>query len=392
MAKKEIGVDIDLSGNQLVNTRAENLNASPTPALVGRLLFNTTTGQLCIDTGSAIYALPTQSVGVLAANRISITDSGGLVTTDPNFTWNSAIQSLSVTSQQISPGVGTAWVTLQNAATGNPLHTIQIYSNGVIGIGSPAGVGDKLVINGKTRVLSGNFQVDVGNAIIGSSASPQAKLDLIGGDSTRPALYLQPQVQYSGTTIEGAVCNDSAKKALSEQQLIGNKILSGILLVSTTDSNTVTNTIVETIFTGTGYQFNIPANSLSIGKVLKYTLRGRYGTGNPAPNITFRTKLGAANVSVSPAFSLSATQTNQGFEVEMNIIPITLGITGTAKVLMSIRFTNGTGGSKNIIVPNVTNKTINTTIANNINFSFQWSAANALHTSTIEQSTLEILN
>lgn len=392
MAKKEIGVDIDLSGNQLVNTRAENLNASPTPALVGRLLFNTTTGQLCIDTGSAIYALPTQSVGVLAANRISITDSGGLVTTDPNFTWNSAIQSLSVTSQQISPGVGTAWVTLQNAATGNPLHTIQIYSNGVIGIGSPAGVGDKLVINGKTRVLSGNFQVDVGNAIIGSSASPQAKLDLIGGDSTRPALYLQPQVQYSGTTIEGAVCNDSAKKALSEQQLIGNKILSGILLVSTTDSNTVTNTIVETIFTGTGYQFNIPANSLSIGKVLKYTLRGRYGTGNPAPNITFRTKLGAANVSVSPAFSLSATQTNQGFEVEMNIIPITLGITGTAKVLMSIRFTNRTGGSQNIIVPNVTNKTINTTIANNINFSFQWSAANALHTSTIEQSTLEILN
>lgn len=52
-------VNIDLSGNQLLNTRLENLGASPvsSPAMVGRLIYNTTTNLIQYDTGTVIQTL-----------------------------------------------------------------------------------------------------------------------------------------------------------------------------------------------------------------------------------------------------------------------------------------------------------------------------------------------
>lgn len=46
--------DIDLSGNQLIDARVENLSSDPTAGNAGRVFFNTTSGEMKYDTGSAI--------------------------------------------------------------------------------------------------------------------------------------------------------------------------------------------------------------------------------------------------------------------------------------------------------------------------------------------------
>lgn len=56
MSKIQLGVDIDLDDNQLLNTRVENGNLSPasSPTKEGRLFFNTATKKLQYDDGTVI--------------------------------------------------------------------------------------------------------------------------------------------------------------------------------------------------------------------------------------------------------------------------------------------------------------------------------------------------
>jgi hypothetical protein len=49
--------NINLNGNQLIAARVENLSADPAPGSIGRLIWNTTTSALKVDTGAVLQAI-----------------------------------------------------------------------------------------------------------------------------------------------------------------------------------------------------------------------------------------------------------------------------------------------------------------------------------------------
>lgn len=83
--------NIDLSGNQLLNARLENLGASPvsSPANVGRLIYNTNSNLVQFDTGTIILSLVNSNAiidpahgGTGVNNGVNtITIAGNLITT-----------------------------------------------------------------------------------------------------------------------------------------------------------------------------------------------------------------------------------------------------------------------------------------------------------------------
>ncbi len=60
MAKK-FGTPIDMNGNQIIKLKAENLASDPTAGSSGRLFWNTSDGDVKVDTGAAIRALVTKT-------------------------------------------------------------------------------------------------------------------------------------------------------------------------------------------------------------------------------------------------------------------------------------------------------------------------------------------
>lgn len=241
-------------------------------------------------------------------------------------------------------------------------------------------------------IFVNGIQVSTGDLAVGN-LTPIARANFFGGSAAKALLYFEPQPTYTGAIYEGLVWNDSSKKSIVEQQLIGNKILSGTLINSIVDSNTNFNNNGLTLFTGVGYQYTIPANSLVVGKKLVYTLKGRYGTTAIGPTLRLRSFLNASTISDTQNTTLSPSQNNQGFEIVIEITVITLGITGTIKVNGNFKYTTSTGTIIEKSISNVTNKTINTTVSNLLNFASKWSGpTNIANTITGEMATLEVKN
>lgn len=94
MGSQQIGVDIDLDNNQMINTRVENLSATPSfsASKVGRILYQTTLGMLQFDTGTAIKNVAEIPTG--SANRVAYYNVSGVPSVDANFVWDATNKSL----------------------------------------------------------------------------------------------------------------------------------------------------------------------------------------------------------------------------------------------------------------------------------------------------------
>lgn len=390
---KSVGVNIDLQGNEAKNTRVENLAVLPSanPLTIGRLMYDTVSQRVYIDTGTQLYSLSAQ-FGTLLANKVLVTDANGFVTTDPNFSWTTVGGTLVVKGGGTNPTDINITLTNTLAPVGN---TIYVMGNGSMGFGVVPFFSEKVNINGKLRLSQSSgvgaaLQIDVLNAIIGGTSSPVAKLDLMGGDASRPTLYLQPQTPYSGASTVGMAWNDNVKKSFIEQQQIGNKALVGFLSGATGDSNTVANTTVVTDITTNNYQYTLPANSLSVSKRLRINFRGRYGTTTPAPTISLAFRINGVTVQ-SFNFAGTNAQTNRGFKGSVTMRIDAIGVTGSYNSSIESIF-NTTTPTSGSVIPNITNKVIDTTIANLIGMAVQFSTANASNTITFEDITYEVLN
>jgi hypothetical protein len=391
---KEIGVNVDLSGNEAKNTRIENLAVIPAanPATIGRLMYDTVSKRVFIDTGTQVYSLSAQ-FGTLLANKVLVTDVNGFVSTDANFSWDTVNGQLVVKGGGTNPTDINITLTNSLAPVGN---TIYVMGNGAMGFGVTPGLTDKINVNGKLRLSQSSgvgaaLQIDVLNAIIGGTSIPVAKLDLMGGDASRPTLFLQPQTPYIGTLTEGMAWNDSVRKSLIEQQLIGNKVLSGFLGGSNGVSNTVGNTGVPTNITGTGYTYTIPANSLVVGKRLRVTFRGRYSTGAGSSEVNLRLQAGSNTVRLAN-MQFENNQTSRGFRGQADMVWTSLGISSTLNASLYIECESSTRVVKNAINPNISNFNYNTTIAQSINFNWAWVNPSASVSVTFEDVYFEILN
>lgn len=143
---------------------------------------------------------------------------------------------------------------------------------------------------------------------------------------------------------------------------------------SVTSTTTVANTTTET----TIYSEPISAGSLDVGEVIDILLNGFYSTANAADTFTLRFKIGATTVlSVT---STAKNVTNTPFEIDFRTTIRTIGAGGTCISYASVKLDNADASAAA-----TTTTAINTTNANTLTVTLQWSNALAANTLSLTQ-------
>lgn len=165
-------------------------------------------------------------------------------------------------------------------------------------------------------------------------------------------------------------------------------ITSGIFSFSQTADKTVTDTSSETTILGTGIgSLTLPANFFSIGKLLRFHIHG-YHSSVSDPNITIKVKLGATEL--MSATVASGNGTNDGFDIEGEIVCRTIGASGTVVAAGSYNELHSGGAS--VGTAKTTATTIDTTSALTFDVTIQWGVASASNSMTSQITILKSVN
>jgi hypothetical protein len=150
------------------------------------------------------------------------------------------------------------------------------------------------------------------------------------------------------------------------------------LFAQTANSTPITNTTVETSLINGGVgSLSVPANSFKVGDSFRVVIAGVLNVGN---NQTIRIKVkdGASILADSGAKTISnITADIFSFNVDFTIR--TLGGPGVATIvtLGTFHYTKTSNGvTEGFAFNNINNTTFNTTIANTLDITVQWGAAN----------------
>ena len=262
---------------------------------------------------------------------------------------------------------------------------IQSSSDAVIIDGA---LGITLFNGGSSNPVRSEPQIVVGSSVLNAL---NAWINARNGSVSRASLYVEPQVNYTGANQAGLLWNSSVSRSFIEQQVIGNKIISGVLGASTGSSNTVGNTGVPTNITGTGYTYTLPINSLVVGKRLRVTFRGRYSTGVGTPQVNIRLQAGSNTVKLVNV-QLQPSQTNRGFHGEAFMTFTVIGVGGRVNASINASFDSSNGILSGGINPNISYSNYNTTIAQSISFNWAWVNNTAQSSVTFEDVIFEVLN
>ncbi len=142
--------------------------------------------------------------------------------------------------------------------------------------------------------------------------------------------------------------------------------------------NTVTNTTVETSFTSI---HTIPANSLSVGQVIRLVATGRV-SAHMSISLTLKVKFGTTVLNTTNAITLTNGITNAGWRLFHDMIVISTGASGSVEST-GICFLPATISTS--ILTNAAPVTINTTNSTNLQISATWSSANVNNSITLRQ-------
>lgn len=153
----------------------------------------------------------------------------------------------------------------------------------------------------------------------------------------------------------------------------------GTLYTTTANSDTVTNTAVETSY---GQTYTIPANTLQDGDVLKFTVAGFVPSANANDTLNVKLKIGSTVIAATGAVNITA---NDAFEIEMSAVIRTDGASGfiTAGGFTSL----GVLGTATGLVARLAPTAINTTANQIIDVTATYNAAH-----TDNQSYMTILD
>ena len=157
------------------------------------------------------------------------------------------------------------------------------------------------------------------------------------------------------------------------------------LSVITAASSTITNTTTETAFSTT---FSIPANRLRVGSVLRLRARASVSSGNSTDTLTLRARLtnaAGALLGEGPAVDVTNGGGDVG-DIDLEMIVRTLGGGGTMVTSGKIGLltaVNSTGSAGAV--------TIDTTAANVLVITAQWSVASASNIVAMDGGSLQIV-
>lgn len=241
----------------------------------------------------------------------------------------------------------------------------------------------------KKLILGGGNSSEGVNWFIFNSASTD--IDIVVGstkvmtlDNDRIDVVAVPfnlNPQAAPTPVVGDMWYDSTKKHFRDHHDIAQVGRGGVVSVSTADSTEISNTTTETNFST---NFAIPANTLTVGTVIRLVAHGKYSTDAvTAGNVTVRVKLGSTTLNTMPATTLSAGTAEDGWKVETYFTVRTIGATGT--VISNTEFTLEGKTALAYDDANTGTITIDTTASQTLQISVQMSVADVDNKFTCQQ-------
>lgn len=153
--------------------------------------------------------------------------------------------------------------------------------------------------------------------------------------------------------------------------------------------NTVDNTTSETAFDS---DYEIGANQLQPGSVVRLKLYGVFSTDAVAPTIRIRVDLDSTTVLDSGAVTLTAGLTNEGWTLEGVLVCQTDGATGDIEAQGFVEFALSASDGQVVNLANTAPITIDTTTSQTLAVSVEWGAADTDNTITLREMTVDLID
>lgn len=159
---------------------------------------------------------------------------------------------------------------------------------------------------------------------------------------------------------------------------------SSLIYVNTSipGGNTVANTVTETAFTSA---YDIPANTLQVGSLLRIALFGVYGTDAVAPTLRLRIKLDSTTIIDTTAITLASSVTARGWSTVVQTVVTAIGASGTINPDARVQYGTSASAASPISVPGTVGTAVDTTVDQTVTVTVEWGAADADNTITLRQ-------
>jgi hypothetical protein len=157
--------------------------------------------------------------------------------------------------------------------------------------------------------------------------------------------------------------------------------------VNTAASATITNTVSETVF---DTNYSIPANSLQPGELIRCSWQGIAPSTNATDTLTIRLRLGGVAGTVIVVGTATDVANNAIFAGRADIIVRTVGSSGTFVAFGSHTEAPAASGTAVLDVTEiVASTTLDTTAAQVLNVTAQWSVASASNQCRLDLFSVE---
>jgi hypothetical protein len=166
------------------------------------------------------------------------------------------------------------------------------------------------------------------------------------------------------------------------------RIVGGRAYTNTAASTAVSNTTTETLF---DKSYSLPANTLKAGTLVRIRYQGIATATNSTDTLAIKLYIGGLSGTVLISHAATDVANNDVFSGEMSLICRTAGASGTivgAGTYKSVPAAAGTATYKDAILASTT---IDTTAAQVIGVSAQWSVASASNSCRLDFLSVEVL-
>lgn len=344
----------------LVGTNITGTGASFTSGITQALASATTT----VNVSSA--TAPTAGQALVATSSTAATwqtPSAAAVT-------RSVSQANSFTAGQVLKFTGGAYATAQADSAANAE---------VVGIVSGTGNPFTLTTNGYVTGLTGLTANTMYFLSPSSAGALTATEPTTAGQISKPVFFADSTTSGYFINYRGEVLTASI-----------TTVRQG--LFSQTADATVANTITETSIIGTGIgSVTLPANALTVGKVINVLGGGIFSTTGLTPSLTVKVKLGSTVLATVAISDLLGSATGAPFQFNLMIVPRSTGVSGSVQITGNINYssTTLTGRGFARLDNGGTAITVDTTISQAFDATGTWSAASASNSVITKNVTLE---
>lgn len=240
--------------------------------------------------------------------------------------------------------------------------------------------------------------VTAGNATIGTADSTNPRFDIVVATSagskavragTAAATPTFPALT-AGDVPLAAVFVPASDTTISSTQIVDKRVVigPGAWANSSVPAAVGGSSTAEANF---AVARTIPANTLKVGMLIRVEAWGVYTTPATAGTGRHKVKLGSTVILDTAAQTMTSSVTNRGWKLEGLIRVVSVGASGTVEAQGAVRLNTTALASSHIDMENTATVTVDTTVAQDLQISYQAGTSNA-QSFTLRNMVVEFLN